>query len=219
MNTEQKRYVLVFTGLFFMILGGIIYMKSYRKSAKEIKKSEVRAYIMANKEDKPENIFVPFARPTKVNFVYDDGVEFKRGIPLSAGLKDYAGDTFLNSSKIVCNGKNCRKQVLTSKNTKVFKRKKEAKRLTVVSGNVLFTKGHLEYLKSNTRIEGDLYIKDINFLKIPKNFQVIGNVYVINSDGLSFLGNNFIDGHIFLSGKSSVRAFPKSLKMTGQVFI
>ena len=33
------------------------------------------------------------------------------------------------------------------------------------------------------------------------------------------MGNNFIDGHIYLSGKSSVRAFPKTVKMSGQIFI
>ena len=111
MNTEQKRYVLVFTGLFLMIIGGLVYMRSDKKSAKEMKKAEVRAYIMANKEYKPENIFVPFARPTKVNFVYDDGVEFKRSIPLSAGLKKYVGDKKLSKSKILCNGKNCNRQI------------------------------------------------------------------------------------------------------------
>ncbi|MBR1544499.1 MAG: hypothetical protein IJ638_00960 [Alphaproteobacteria bacterium] len=219
MNTEQKRYALVFTGLFLMILGGFIYMKTYKKSAKEIKKAEIRAYIKANKEDKSENIFVPFARPTKVNFVYDDVVEFKRSIPLSAGLKKYAGDRHLSRSKLLCNGKNCRKQVLTSKNTSVVRCKKPSSRVKVISGNVLFTKGHLEYLKSDIRIEGDLYIKDISFVKIPKNFHVIGNIYLINSEALSFAGNNFIDGHIFVSGKSSVKAFPKTLKMTGQIFI
>ncbi len=219
MNTEQKRYVLVFTGLFLMILGGLIYMKTYKKSAKEIKKAEVRAYIAAHKEDKPENIFVPYSRPTKLNYVYDEEIVFERSIPLSAGLKKFAGDRYLSESKLLCNGKNCRKQVLTSKKTKVVKYKKTAKKTTVVHGDVLFTKGNLKYLKSNVRIEGNLYIKDINFVKIPKNFQVIGNIYLINSDGLSFLGNNFIDGHIFVSGKSSVRAFPKSLKMTGQIFI
>ncbi len=218
MNTEQKRYLLVFIGLFLMILGGIIYMKTYKKSEKEIKKDKIKVYIMANEKVKPENIFVPFAKPTKVNFVYDDGVEFKRGIPLSLGMKSYTGDKILNNSKLLCNGKDCRKQVLTSNKTKVVKHKK-AEKYTIISGNVLFTKGHLEYLKSNVKIEGDLYIKDINFVKIPKNFHIIGNVYLINSDGLSFLGNNFIDGHIFLSGKSSVKAFPKTLKMTGQIFI
>ena len=219
MNNEQKRYVLVFTGLFLMILGGLIYMKTYKKSAKEVKKAEIRAYIATHKENKPENIFVPYPRPTKLNFVYDEGIEFKRDIPLSAGLKKYTGDRYLSKSKILCNGKNCRKQVLTSKKTNVIKCKKSAKKTTVVRGDVLFTKGNLKYLKSDVRIEGDLYIKDINFVKIPKNFQVIGNIYLINSDGLSFLGNNFIDGHIFVSGKSSLRAFPKSLKMTGQIFI
>lgn len=219
MNTEQKRYVLVFTGLFLMILGGFVYMKTYKKSAKEVKKAEIRAYIKANKEDKPENIFVPFARPTKVNFVYDDGVEFKRGISLSAGLKNYASDRYLNKAKLLCNGKNCRKQVLTSKKTNVVKFKKSSSKVKVISGNVLFTKGHLEYLKSNVRIEGDLYIKDINFVKIPKNFHVIGNIYLINSEALSFAGNNFVNGHIFVSGNSSLKAFPKTLKMTGQIFI
>lgn len=219
MNTEQKRYVLVITGLFLMILGGLVYMKTYKKSPKEVKKAEIRAYIKANKVEKPENIFVPFNRPTKVNFVYDDGIEFKRSISVYDGLKAYSGDKKLNDYAVLCNGKNCRKQVVTSKKTGVVKCKKLAKKTTVVRGNVLFTKGNLKYLKSDVRIEGDLYIKNINFVKIPKNFQVIGNIYIINSEGLTFLGNNFIDGHIYVNGKSSLRAFPKSLKMTGQIFI
>ena len=218
MNTEQKRYLLVFTGLFLMILGGLLYIKTYKKSAKEIKKNQIRAYIIANKEDKPENIFVPFDRPTKVNFVYDDA-PFKRDIPISAGLKEYRNDKYLNNAKIVCNGKNCRRQALVSKNAKVVKIRKAGKSVNVIDGNVLLSKNNLKKLKSNTRINGDLYIKDINFLRIPKDFCVVGNVYVINSQGLTFMGNNFIDGHIFVSGKSSLRAFPKNVKITGQIFM
>ena len=219
MNTEQKRYILVFTGLFLIIIGGLLYIKSLKKSPVYQKKEVIKAYIKANKKEKIENIFVPYNKPTKLNFVYDEGIDFKRSVSLNAGLKKYDGDKNISDLKVLCNGKNCSRQVLTSKDTAVFKPKKKSKKITVVNGDVVFKKGNLAHLKSNTKIVGDLYIKDINFIKIPKNFQVEGNVYLINSDGLTFMGDNFIDGHIYLSGKSSIRAFPKSVKMTGQIFI
>ena len=133
MNTEQKRYLLVFTGLFLMILGGLLYIKTYKKSAKEIKKDQIRSYIIANKENKPENIFVPFNKPTKVNFVYDD-IHFKRKLPVSAGLKEYRNDRYLNNAKVVCNGKNCKRQALVSKNAKVIKIRKSGKNVNVIDG-------------------------------------------------------------------------------------
>lgn len=219
MNTEQKRYVFVFTGLFLIILGGLLYMKSLKKSPVYQQKEAIKAYIRANKVEKVENVFVPYDRPTKLNFVYDEGVDFKRSVSLKAGLKKYLGDKHLSDLKVVCNGKNCSRQVVTSKDTAVFKPKKKPRKVNVVNGDVVFEKGNLSYLKSYTKIVGDLYIRDINFIKIPKHFQVEGNIYLINSDGLTFMGDNFIDGHIYLSGKSSIRAFPKSVKMTGQIFI
>ena len=70
MNTEQRRYLLVFTGLFLMILGGLLYMNSDgKKLSKSKKRAEIIRYIEENREDKPENIFVPYDRPSKLNFV------------------------------------------------------------------------------------------------------------------------------------------------------
>ena len=217
MNTEQKRYVLVFTGLFLMILGGLLFIKADMKKAKKNKKSNVLAYMIGSKEESPENIFVPCARPTKLNFVYDEGVEFKREIPLNAGLREYK-DTSLDDVTVFCNGRNCEKQIVGKNNVDVLMYKK-APKPKVFYGNVMFSKGNLKYLKSGMKIVGDLYIKNLNFIRIPKGFKVVGNVYIENSDGVNFLGNNFVDGHIFLSGKSSLKALPKSFKMTGQIFM
>ncbi len=219
MNTEQKRYVLVFTGLFLMIVGGILFLKSLNRSAIDSEKFKVKAYIVANKVEKPENIFVPFNRPTKLNYIYDEGKEFKRDIPMTMGLKKYVGDKYLDDYRIVCAGKNCSRQVLTSQESFVLKNKNISPKTLLVKGDIVFSKGHLDYLKSNTCILGDVYIKDIDFLKIPKNFKVLGNIYLVNADGVTFMGDNLVDGHIYLSGKSSVRAFPKSVKLTGQIFI
>ena len=221
MNTEQKRYVFVFTGLFLVILGGLLYIRSSINSKKVAEKNAVIAYIKANKVEKTENIFVPYPRPTKLNFVYDKDIDFKRTISLRAGLKKFTGDKYLNNYRVVCGGKNCKRQVVTTKNTAVFKSVNSLRRskVKVLNGDVMFSKGNLSALKPNTYIIGDVYIQDINFVKIPKNFRIDGNIYLINSEGLTFMGNNFIDGHIYLSGKSSVRAFPKTVKMSGQIFI
>ena len=219
MSIEQKRYLTVFTGFILVILGGLLYMQSLQKSSKFQEKQAVKAFIKANQRKKVENVFVPYSRPTKLNFVYDDGIEFKRSVSLQAGLKKFVGDKHINDWKVVCNGKNCSRQVLTSKATNVLKSVKNDKKVKVIRHNVVFSKGKLDLLKSNTKIIGDVYIKNINFIRIPKNFKVEGNIYVINSNAITFMGDNLIDGHIYLSGKSSIRAFPKSVKMTGQIFM
>ncbi len=212
MNAEQKRYVIVFTGLLLIFLGGILFLNKPSESEKTM----IVKTISKVTEEKSSNQFVPYERPTKLNHTYYSELS----ISSDEGIKEYDGDKYMDEFRVVCSGKNCKKQILTSKNSFVFnKTSSHKKKVEVVKKDVVFSKGNLNHLKENVKIVGNLYVKDINFLKIPKNFKVIGNVYVINSEGLTFMGNNFIDGHIYVQGKGSIRAFPKTVRMTGQIFI
>ena len=221
MNTEQKRYILVFTGIFLIILGGLIYLNSSKKTTvNDEKKAQILAFIETNKVERPENIFKPCEKPSKLNFIYDEHLDFKRSIPLDAGMKSANMNKYLNNLKVVCSGKNCRNQVVTVKDTYVLKKTRTvAKKINVIEGNLEITAGHVKKIKSDTVVKGDLYIVGVNFLRVPKNFKVYGNIYLVDSEGLTFMGNNYIDGNIYLSGHSSIRAFPKTMKMTGQIFI
>ena len=219
---RNKKYYIVFTGLFLILLGFVIYfIDSSKKNKKAIvvltKDASYAAYqaksvkvvkVVQKEKSKPKGL--------PVNYVYEIP-NFKRSIPHDLGMKRFVEE--LDNFQIICNGKNCKRQVLTGKNATTNCGVKRKVKFNVVNGDVVFSKNDLRYLKSYTKIVGDLYIKDIDFLKIPQNFYVIGNVYVINSNGVTFMGKNFIDGHIFVKGKSSIRALPYDVTLTGQIFI
>ena len=216
----NKRYYIVFTGLFLILIGFFVYfMDSSKPSVKQItvstkpnsyslKATKSLKVVKVVQNEKPKGL--------PVNYVYEIP-NFKRSIPYSLGMKRFREE--LDNFQIICSGKNCNRQVLTGVNAKTDCGKKVRRKFNVVNGDVVFSKNDLRYLNSYTKIVGDLYIKDIDFIKIPKNFYVIGNVYVVNSNGVTFMGKNFIDGHIIVKGKSSIRALPYDVKLTGQIFI
>lgn len=216
----NKRYFIVFTGLFLILLGFFIYFidssKQNRKKTVVLTKPASYTAVQTKsvkvvkvvKKEKPKGL--------PVNYVYEIP-NFKRSIPHDLGMKRFIES--LDNFQIICSGKNCKRQVLTGKGAKTTCGIKRKIRFNVVNGDVVFSKNSLQYLRSYTKVVGDLYIKDIDFLQIPHNFYVIGNVYVINSNGVTFMGKNFIDGHIFVKGKSSIRALPYDVTLTGQIFI
>ncbi|MDR2098730.1 MAG: hypothetical protein LBO78_01750 [Rickettsiales bacterium] len=230
MDTNKKRYKLVFTGIFLVIIGGLIYYCSTRKGCQNSESAKGESYLIRvrrgnNIEDfRAESLPRPEVRNFRyksqpLNFVYE-AEEFEPSIPHDIGLKRGFDYSDLDGLKVVCGSKMCDKQVLTAKSAKTIRASKpKPEKVKVVNGSVLFSKDSLKYLQSNVRVMGDLYIRDIDFLKIPKNFSVMGNVYITNSEGVTFMGGNFIDGHIFVRGKSSVRALPYNVKLTGQIFI
>jgi hypothetical protein len=123
MTKEQKRYILVFTGLFLMVLGGIIYFN--HKNQKENlsneniqTKAELKIRI-ENAGTKKANIFVPYARPTKLNYIYGENVTFIREIPSTQGTVKYTGDKYMNNLRVVCGGPNCSRQVVTRKKSNI----------------------------------------------------------------------------------------------------
>ncbi len=220
MAMDKKTYNIVFTGILLIFLGFAIYFIVVPKSNKnEVKKNPVLTKVNTNNVKNDTKEYVVKSEKPKglpLHFVYDVPVDYEKPLPHYVGTKCFVEE--LDNFKIVCASANCERQILTSVKVEVIKCKPRVVK-TLLRGDVLFTKGSLKYLKPNVRIIGDLYIKDIDFLEIPKNFDVIGDIYLINSDGLTFLGKNFIDGNIYVSGKSSIRALPYNLKMTGQIFI
>lgn len=219
MAMDKRKYNIIFTGLFLFVLGFVIYFisvpkskpKNLAKSTKVAKNNYKQIAQVQNnvKNEKPKGL--------PLHFVYDVPDDYERVVPNYVGTKRFRED--LDNFQIVCGSPNCDRQVLTSITVEIVNCKPHKNNITVLNGDVLFTKGSLKFLKPNVRVMGDLYIKDIDFLKIPNNFDVFGDIYVINSDGLTFMGKNFIDGNIFVKGKSSIRALPYDLKMTGQIFI
>ena len=245
MTNEQKRYIIVFTGLFLMVLGGLLYLNSQNKksnSANKKNKPNAELQILIKNAKKPENIFTPYPRPTKVNYIYGEDTKFMRTIPNSYGTISYSGDGYLNNLRLVCGGKNCPRQVIINKRTakydiatlnrmianhkQVRVTKMMAKstasqkvKTNVIRGDVVITKGELSALKPNTKIVGNVYIKNINSLRIPHNFKVEGDMYVINSEGVTFVGDSRVNGQVYVYGKSSIKAVPSTVKISGQIFV
>ena len=231
MTKEQKRYIIVFTGLFLMIIGGLIFLNT--KSKKDTTntnsaKAELKILIENNKKEaKPENIFVAYPRPTKLNYIYDENTKFQRTISETRGTITYTGDKYLGNLQVVCGGSNCSRQVVTHKKAIVYDiptmhrmlAKQAMPKPRTIRGNVVITKGKLDALKPNTKIIGNVYIKNINYIRIPKNFTVNGDIYVINSEGVTFIGNSRVNGQVYVYGKSSIKAIPSSVKISGQILI
>jgi hypothetical protein len=234
MSTKKKRYTLVFAGIFLIALGGLIYYFSplKKRSAADNAYNDSQDVSILVRVKRGNNIEEFRARPIfksgarnvryksqPLDFVYEVP-GFEPSIPHDAGLKRHYDSSDLDGLKIVCGSKACGKQVLTTKSAKSFRdpRLVPAK-VKVVKGDVMFSKDSLRYLEKNVKVLGDLYIRNIDFLKIPKNFSVMGNIYITNSEGVTFMGGNFVDGHIFVRGKSSLRALPYDVKLSGQIFI
>ena len=105
------------------------------------------------------------------------------------------------------------------RNVRVNIKKHTNKKVKVIRGNVEITKGQLDALKPNTKIVGNLYIRNVNFLRIPENFIVEGDVYIVDSEGVTFVGDSRVNGQVYVYGKSSIKSVPSSVKITGQIFV
>lgn len=106
---------------------------------------------------------------------------------------------------------------------KIYKISNKCKKIlqycNVINSDLILTENKISLLKGNTLINGNLYVKNLDFLKLPKNLYVNGNIYVINSKGLLINENTTVNGNVIVSGISSLRRIVDSIKIAGQVFI
>jgi hypothetical protein len=86
-------------------------------------------------------------------------------------------------------------------------------------GSVVVTKKTVGDLKCNGVILGDLYIANIDGLKLPENMVVMGSVYVYNSTRLSFGPKSYVRGNIFVRGRSSIKTLSSGTLLGGQIFV
>jgi hypothetical protein len=232
MDKKKKRYLIVFTGIILIIAGIVLYAFSLPKESVTKSKDVITTTVTIERttrrsrrdnnienfraESLPKPEVVNFRYKSQpLNFVYDKKSE--NPIPHYIGTKRPSSD--LDGLRIVCSGKECERQLITAKSAKVSKPCKPAPKIEVVRSDVVFAKDSLKYLKSNVRIMGNLYIEGVDFIRIPKDFMVVGDVYITDSEGVTFTGRSFIGGNIFVRGRSSMRALPHDVKMTGQIFI
>ncbi|MDR3126183.1 MAG: hypothetical protein LBT92_00955 [Rickettsiales bacterium] len=86
-------------------------------------------------------------------------------------------------------------------------------------GSVVITKNTVGELKCSGVILGDLYIANIDGLKLPEKMVVMGSVYVYNSVRLSFGPKSYVRGNIFVRGRSSIKTLSKGTLLGGQIFV
>lgn len=82
---------------------------------------------------------------------------------------------------------------------------------------LVITYNNLSCLKSGDIVDGSIYIKGVNFYKMPKLI-VKGNVYLKNSRGLKIAENSVINGNIFVKSDSSIKPID-NVDFKGQIFI
>ena len=210
--SENKKYILVLSGIVLCAIGGLLYITKPKKikSVAKIKREQIKQLLANNSTLTKENNFKPCVKPTKLNQTFDNIIKINS---ISNINNKYNTETikrdFNTTIKLTFEPK-INKRI--NKYYKIIKTK-------IVRGNLYLSKGNLEYLKPNTDIVGDVYINNIDRLKIPYNVRIAGNIYLNNSKGLTFVGNNIVTGHIFVEGVSSIKTLPESSFIKGQIFI
>ena len=234
MDTKKKMYLIVFAGIVLIAAGVLLYRFSRPKESAETSKNSVTTTITMERVIKADALKSndvgnfradSMPGPAVVNIRYKsqplDFVYEKRGFAPS--VPHYVGtrrpSSGLDGLRIVCAGKECERQVITSKIAEVANPCPARVKPTIVKGDVVFSKSTMKKMRGNMRIIGNLYIEGVDYIKIPRNFMVIGDVYVIDSEGVTFMGASTIDGNIFVRGRSSIRALPRDVSLTGQIFI
>ncbi len=69
------------------------------------------------------------------------------------------------------------------------------------------------------KINGDLYLQNMNKYKLPCNIYIDGDLFVRNVSQLQFCSGFTVTGNIYVSHKSSFGPIPKNAKIGGQIIL
>ena len=226
MKIKHANYIIVFTGI-ILVVAGLAIRGFQKKNDKKnhLAKAPATAAGKTKRANDIENFRatitlkneVSNARAKSKGLNYAYGVEdFKPSLPANAGERPRARDK-VDGLTLTCFD-DCRTQIL-AKRRAVERFERAYGPAETHRGDVRLGKKNVAELKENTRIVGNLYISNLNNVRIPCGFSVSGNIYVRNSKNVRFMGDNLIDGSVFLKGASSIRALPGGVILTGQIFI
>ena len=118
--------------------------------------------------------------------------------------------------RIVCADFGCVTQVITRKDSARAKKAAAKPAKKFVNGDAVISKDSLPVLE-NTRIAGNLYVRGLDYVKLPRGIEVGGNLVLQDSMNARFAGEAKIAGNILVRGQSSLAALPNSVKLGGQI--
>ncbi|MDR2933730.1 MAG: hypothetical protein LBU68_00395 [Rickettsiales bacterium] len=101
----------------------------------------------------------------------------------------------------------------------VEQKKRQSPNWQTINSDVILTEENISSLQAKTVINGNLYVQNFDFVKLPKNIRIRGNLYIVNSRGVLINENTTIDGNVFVRGVSSLKHIVESVKIGGQVFV
>ena len=90
----------------------------------------------------------------------------------------------------------------------------------VLGGDVIIERHPSSPVLSNgVRINGNLYIQNMNKYTIPCDAKINGHLFIRNVNKLKFCGKFTVNGNVYVNRESSFGALPDGTKINGQIIL
>lgn len=98
--------------------------------------------------------------------------------------------------------------------------KQTAKIDNIMYGDIIIdSRGSATILRNGNQIKGNLYVQNMRKYTLPCNLRVDGNVFLRDVNMLQFCGDFTITGNIYVSPRSSFGPIPRTARLGGQVIL
>ncbi len=98
--------------------------------------------------------------------------------------------------------------------------KQTAKSGDTMYGDIIIdSRGAATILRDGGKIQGNLYLQNMRKYTLPCNLRVDGNVFLRDVNMLQFCGDFTITGNIYVSPRSSFGPIPRTARLGGQVIL
>ncbi len=84
---------------------------------------------------------------------------------------------------------------------------------------IIDSRGAASVLHSNAEVNGNLYLQNMRKYTLPCGIRIDGNLFLRDVNMLQFCGDFIITGNIYVSPRSSFGPIPKTARLGGQVIL
>ncbi len=90
----------------------------------------------------------------------------------------------------------------------------------VLGGDVIVERApNSPVLSNGARIDGNLFIQNMNKYTIPCDVKINGHLFIRNVQKLNFCGKIKVNGNVYVNRESSFGPFPEGTKINGQIIL
>lgn len=90
---------------------------------------------------------------------------------------------------------------------------------TIYGDTVIDSRGAATIIKSNTNVRGNLYLQNMRKYTLPCGVRVDGNLFLRDVNMLQFCGEFTVTGNIYVSPRSSFGPIPANARVGGNVIL